>query len=130
MVVDDRWSLDLWDHAVPPGRHQARPTVVRYGPRFVRRLGARGPTVPGMPRRGLARGVVARALDRRRYTHRASLPRAAQESRAGNWVAVRSTDCHREIHSSGQTHGGSGECAGRLPMLHLIGLARLEAARD
>src|SRR6516225_7642170 len=74
-----------------------------------------------MPRRGPARGVVARALDRRRYAHRASVPRAAQESRAGNWVAARSTDRHREIHSSGPTHGGSGECAGGLPMSHLIG---------
>src|ERR1700722_3142909 len=122
MVVDDRWSLDLWDHAVPPGRHQARPTVVRHGPRFVRRLGARGPAVPGMPRRGLARGVVARALDRRRYAHRASLPRAAEEPRAGNRLATRSTDRHRAIHPSGPTHGGSGECAGGLPTSHLVGV--------
>ena len=47
---------------------------------------------------------------------------AAQESRAGNCVAARSTDRHREIHSSGPTHGGSGECAGGLPMGHLIGV--------
>src|ERR1700741_42187 len=124
MVMDDtqEWGLALWNHAVPSGRHQARPTLVRHGPPFVRRLGARGPAVPGMPRRGLARGVVARALDRRRYAHRASVPRAAQESRAGNWVAARSTDRHREIHASGPTHGGSGECAGGVPMSHLIGV--------
>src|SRR5580700_8240463 len=73
-----------------------------------------------MPRCGPARGVVARALDRRRYAHRASMPRAAQESRAGNWVAARSTGRHREIDSSGPTHGGSGGCAGGLPKSHLI----------
>src|SRR6516225_10469927 len=73
-----------------------------------------------MPRRGPARGVVARALDRRRCAHRASVPRATQESRAGNWVAARSTDRHREVDSSGPTHGGSGGCAGGLPKSHLI----------
>ena len=53
---------------------------------------------------------------------RASVPRAAQESRAGNWVAARSTDRHREINSSGPTHGGSGECPRGLPMSYLIGV--------
>src|SRR5215831_6088907 len=80
-----------------------------------------------MPRRGLARVVVARALDQRRHAHRASVPRAAQESRAGNRVAARSTDRHREIHSSWSTPGGSGACAGGLPMAHLIAV---DAARS
>ena len=36
MVVDDtqEWRLDLCDHPVPAGDHQARPTLVCHGPRF------------------------------------------------------------------------------------------------
>ena len=56
-------------------------------------------------------------------------PRAAQESRAGIWVAARSTDRRREIHSSGPTHGGFGECVADFRCRISSELARLEAAR-
>ena len=117
-------GLDLWDHAVPSGRHQARPTLVRHGPPFVRRLGLEA---------GLYRNAASWPCPRCGRTSagsttvRASGERApgSPESRAGNWVAARSTDRHREIDSAGPTHGGSGEC-GELPISHLIGLARLK----
>ncbi len=91
-----QWVGDFpWLWTIPPngvstcGMTLCRRTVAKLGqPLFATDLHScedwfRCPAVPGLPRRGLARGVVARALDRRRCAHRASVPRAAQESRAG-----------------------------------------------
>src|SRR5262249_55746906 len=100
----------------------ARTALVRHGAELMRRLGTRGPAVPGMPRRRPAPGVFPRAPDRRRHPYRPGVLRPAQESRAENGVIALSTHGHREIHPSGATHGGPGARAERFPMARRIGV--------
>ena len=130
-TIPRKWSLDLWDHAVPSDRHQARPALVRHGPRFVRGLGARGPAVPGMPRRGLARSVAShRALDRLRCAHRArrSPGSPGLESRKLGCSRDRLTVVERSIRPDRLTADLAGGLADF--RTHTSSeLARLEAAR-